>query len=127
LNKALLQRKIEEFSQVGIELALDFEPSLIQLHMEKNVFEVVDRVPNGNDKTHNSTMPYEPPQNLPNDFKEEETLAFINPNEVIVAEGPPVLIPFDDDDDACFGLGIVDASDSDKEEISDDSDYGSPR
>jgi len=87
---------------------LSSDPSLIQLHLSKNVFQVVDRV--SRDEDHSAakmSMGCEPLDILKIDFKEAEGLVNIFPNQIVATDGQglPDFTPLDNErDDTFFSL-----------------------
>jgi len=109
--------------------AVEFHPSLVQLHLQKNVFQIVGRGSELKDvENHIADIKEFSSEKFPDQF--ELSLESTGPYDLpapeqkAVAEG--LVSKFSEDATEEFELGLVSQSE-DGGEISDDSDYGSPR
>jgi len=135
-NKQLLQRKIEDMNESNRQLAVEFHPSLVQLHLQKNVFQIVGRGPEV--KVVESHIK----DGIKEDIKEFPSEKFtpqcqLSPESTLLCDSPAhaqrkavpegLVSKFSKDATEEFKLGLVNQPDDGGGEISDDSDYGSPR
>jgi len=129
-NKQLLQRKIEEMNVRTSQSAIEFHASLVQLHMQKNVFQIIGR---GSEvKVVETHIKHDIKEDVKEFPSEKFTDQFkLSPESTLLCDSPAqvpegLASKFSEDATEEFKLGLVNQSD-DGGEVSDDSDYGSPR
>jgi len=134
-NKQLLQRKSEEMIAGNCRSSAEFQLSLVQLHLQKNVFQIIDRgeefkVLEGQTEEMKKGLP---PKTIPTQSQLPSESILMSGNisgcslgqeNRIIPSG--LVSTFPEDATEEFKLDLVRQS-TDGDEISDDSDYGSPR